>query len=273
MKTEVASHIVFNNDLKSPLGQIMMAGELHGAKGVPQHRRFGYYALVYVTGGYGYFSDDTGFSCSLKPGDLLVVFPELGHTYGPAPGRYWDETFIVFEGDVFDLWRAEGLLKPEQPRYHLEPIDYWHKRITSAVWSYTKPGHHAALTRLCRFQQLLADILVQRQPADSEGDWLERASKLLQANVAEPVDYPALTAELNMSYENFRKRFAKEAGVSPGRYVIQQRMQLACEMFVRGSVTAKEVSQELGFFDEFHFSKQFKKTVGMTPSEFCKLFR
>lgn len=276
MNPEVTSHIVFGNDSRSPLGQIKMAGVLRNDKGTPERRVFGYYAVVYVTKGQGRFRDDSGFSCPLVPGDLLVLFPEIGHSYGPPGDNYWNETFVVFEGKIFDLWRAQGLLQPQRPLYHLEPIDYWHKRITSTVWMHTKPGRDAALARLCRFQQLLADIFVQDGQLsndEDEDDWLKRALELLRADLTEPVDYPTLTASLNMSYENFRRRFARQAGVSPGKYRIQQRMQLACEMLVHKSVTVKQVSQELGFFDEFHFSKQFKKIIGMTPSKFYKLFR
>ena len=273
MRTEVASHIVFSHDSSTPLGQVKMAGILQDGGGVPKRRVFGYYAIVYVTRGEGTFKDDTGLSFSLKPGDLLVLFPELGHTYGPAQGKYWDETFVVFEGEVFDLWRARGLLNPEQPHYHLEPVDSWHKRIAAAVWTPTESGRDASLSRLCRFQQLLADIFAQdRQPTDGEGIWLTEASKLLQENLVQPVDYTELSAELNMSYEGFRKRFAKEAGVPPGHYLIQQRIQRACDMLIRQPVTVAEVSRELGYFDEFHFSKQFKKIVGMPPSAFSKLF-
>lgn len=61
--------------------------------------------------------------------------------------------------------------------------------------------------------------------------------------------------------------------MSPGRYLAQRRMQCACDLLVRRPVSVREVGQELGFFDEFHFAKQFKKAVGMTPTAFRKLFR
>ncbi len=78
-----------------------MAGELRDGRGVPKRRVFGYYAVVYITSGYGRFADDTGFSCALRPGNLLILFPELGHTYGPTHGEYWDKTFIVWSWSMF----------------------------------------------------------------------------------------------------------------------------------------------------------------------------
>lgn len=267
-----ASRIIFKHDPRSPLGRIEMVGEIANSPGLPKRRVLGLYAVVLVTGGRGRFEADGGYSCDLEPGDLLVLFPEIGHRYGPRQGSFWNEAFVVFEGAVFDLWRSQGVLKPESPHFRLGRADFWRQRLKTALWRHTGSGRAAVLSRLGRFQEVLAAMLTDGQRSGEAG-WLERATALLQTRVAEPADYLALSAELGMSYEGFRKRFAKEAGVSPGRYLMQQRMQRACELLLESPASVREVSRELGFFDEFHFSKQFKRVVGLTPANFRNFFR
>jgi AraC-like DNA-binding protein len=42
----------------------------------------------------------------------------------------------------------------------------------------------------------------------------------------------------------------------------------ACEMLSKPGVRLRDISDTLGFCDEYHFSRQFRKSVGWSPSEY-----
>lgn len=274
----VVSHITFNDGAASPLGQLIVAGIVRDSPGrAPQKpiRVLDHYGLVYITGGGGHFSDSSGFSRRLGPGDLIFLFPRVGHTYGPGEGDFWNEIFIIFEGPLFDLWRDKALLNPQRPILHLEPVDYWLSRLKDAVWSVTQSGPEYALVRLCRLQQLLADIFVyEQQHGDEQIDheWLSQAKALLNTTFHNKPDYEHIAAALGTSYDGFRKRFTKDAGVSPAKYHTLRRIDRACELLLNNSLTVKEIALQLGFVDEFHLSKRFKQIVGVSPTGFRNLF-
>ncbi|GAB4446392.1 MAG: hypothetical protein Kow0031_29050 [Anaerolineae bacterium] len=274
----VISHITFNDGIGSALGQIIVAGIVRDSPGLaPQKpsRVLQHYGLVYVNDGGGHFTDSLGFSHRLQPGDLLLLFPQVGHTYGPGPDDFWSEIFIIFEGSVFDLWLEKGLLNPQRPLIHLEPVDYWFNRFKETVWAVPQPGAEFALVRLCRLQQLLADILVyaQQQGIDQDDhEWLSLAKARLKANLHTRPDFEEIAASLGMSYDGFRKRFTKGAGVSPARFHTLRRMDRACELLLNQSLTLKEIALQLGFVDEYHLSRRFKQVVGVSPTGFRSLF-
>jgi AraC-like DNA-binding protein len=274
----VVSHITFNDGAASPLGQLIVAGIVRDSPGrVPKKpiRVLDHYGLVYITGGGGRFSDSYGLSRPLGPGDLIFLFPQVGHTYGPGEGDFWYEIFIIFEGPLFELWQDKGLLNPQRPILHLEPVDYWLSRFKEAVWSVRQSGPEYALVRLCRLQQLLADIFVYEQQHDNEQvdhAWLSQAKALLNATFHAKPDYEHIAAALGSSYDGFRKRFTKEAGVSPAKYHTLRRIDRACELLLNNSLTVKEIALQLGFVDEFHLSKRFKQIVGVSPTGFRNLF-
>jgi AraC-like DNA-binding protein len=274
----VVSHITFHDNPHNQLGQIIVAGIVRDSPGIASKkpiRVLNYYALVYITDGGGYFEDERGYKQRIGKGDLLFLFPGIGHTYGPGPDDFWYETFIIFEGDIFELWQRNGVLDPARPILHLEPVDYWFNRFKATIWSVPQSGPEYALVRISHLQQLLADILLAVQQQDNDpvdSLWISEAKALLKANINKQPNYETIAAALGMSYDGFRKRFTKEAGVSPAKYHTSRRIDRACELLLNKDLTSKEIAHHLGFSDEYHFSRRFKQIVGVSPSGFRSLF-
>ena len=82
-----------------------------------------------------------------------------------------------------------------------------------------------------------------------------------------------MARKIGLSYENFRKRFAQLTGESPGRYQKRRRLEWGCAAIYHGELSLKQIADELGFCDVFHFSKAFKQQNGLAPSEYRKRVR
>jgi AraC-like DNA-binding protein len=262
MATQFQQQILLQGSKGSPVGRITLAGLLRNHTGVRDlpPRKLGSYALVYLLRGTGVYGDTTGVRRKLVPGDLLLVFPEIPHWYGPPQGAVWDEFFIVFSGDVFDLWRMAGLLNPASPTCHLEPVDYWLRRLQELV-----VGEHDSLLQVCSLQHALAEAF-EASAGPKEPEWIDRARRLM----GEPGNRTAamVARTLGMSYETFRKRFVAATGVSPAHFRLTKMLDRACSLIVSERATNKQIAERLGFCDEFHFSHRFKQVLGISPAEF-----
>ncbi len=73
-----------------------------------------------------------------------------------------------------------------------------------------------------------------------------------------------------MPMETFRKRFVSEVGMPPLSYVLHCKMERAKELLREQNCTVRQVGAEVGMQDPYHFSKQFKNIVGISPSAFMK---
>ena len=208
------------------LGWLRVAGTYETAWHKPEvHRRtLGSYGLVYLINGVGTFSDALGYNAAIGPGDLLFLFPDVAHSYGPEPDKQWQEAFLIFDGPVFDLWRRSKLLDPSHPVRHVEPIDRWSQRMYALVDHSTGPASRAALTDVCDVQALLADAVglpgaegdIELPPIDAV--WLREVKALLNADVRRERALEDVAREVSMSYDGFRKRFRRLTGTSPARY-------------------------------------------------------
>ena len=134
-RNRIKTRLVCQNSVISPVGGVNLAGFLADSSGVPEHpmRIFGRYAVVYLLNGQGRYRDKSGVDVSVRPGDLIFVFPDLPHSYGPLPDRRWDEFYIVFDGPIFHTWQETGLISVSRPVSHLEPVEYWLRRLVAAA--------------------------------------------------------------------------------------------------------------------------------------------
>lgn len=79
-----------------------------------------------------------------------------------------------------------------------------------------------------------------------------------------------MAAISRMPMETFRKRFVAEVGMPPLSYVLHCKMERAKELLRDQNYSVREAGAEVGMQDPYHFSKQFKHIVGISPSEFRK---
>ncbi len=73
-----------------------------------------------------------------------------------------------------------------------------------------------------------------------------------------------------MPMETFRKRFVAEVGMPPLSYVLHCKMERAKELLRDQNYSVRQAGIEVGMQDPYHFSKQFKHIVGISPSAFMK---
>lgn len=77
-----------------------------------------------------------------------------------------------------------------------------------------------------------------------------------------------LAEKVYMAPNYFHKKFREAFGVTPFNYMLNKRMNIAKELLAFSSLTVKEIALKSGYKDEFHFSKTFKKSMGLSPRAF-----
>lgn len=268
--------------LESPLhteiGEIQLAGRLQDAPGIDPAamRILGSYALVLLLAGRGYYADARGTRCGLAPGDVVLVFPELPHAYGPAGSGSWTQVYFLFAGPQFDLWRQRGGLRPEHPVLQVGAAPYWCECLAHVLEGDPQGRPGGRVRALGRFAAVLAEMLAADAEARAPGrdSWFERSLQLLGHRTARGwLAPPEVAHEIGLAYETFRKRFVQLGGESPGQYQRRRRLDWARAAIYQGDRTIKQIADELGFCDVFHFSKAFKQVVGTTPSEYRRRVR
>jgi len=223
----------------------------------------------------GSYHNENGFKCQVAYGDFFLTFPDVKHLYGPGQGEFWNELFVNYAGEVFDIYYQQKYFCSTQPVWHLEKPDQWIKRLQKLLQK-KRPSTKIAIARevshFLGFLFEMMEVAVPKGEGLTVNDWFARACLLLTADMRN-VNLQEIARELNMTYPTFRLNFTRRAGMPPYQYRDQKRVEAACTALAKNpSKLYKEIAHSLGYARGDHFARQFKKHTGMLPSEYRKKF-
>lgn len=265
--------------VECPPGKIIFAGTKWNSRATYGHapppdylRPTPHFLLVYTLEGEADYFDDTGVRTILRKGSLVWARPGVNQSYGPRPGSRWSEFFMWFGGPAFDTWQTQGFPGDKSRLLFLEPVEYWIERFTEIVQPRTNAPAETPLVRLCRLQQLLAEALQIQERSGENTEliaWREAAcSRLTEGSLTTAPSLEAVARSLNMSYSLFRQRFLMVTGKSPGKFRTLEIIRRACSQLSETNDSLAHIAEQLGFYDQFQFSRRFKQEIGISPSAF-----
>jgi AraC family transcriptional regulator len=90
----------------------------------------------------------------------------------------------------------------------------------------------------------------------------------IQAHLASDISLMELARLVHLSPHYFSTLFKHALGVPPHQYVLQQRIHEAQRQLALGRMPISDVALKVGFSDQSHFSRAFRKATGTTPKRY-----
>lgn len=97
---------------------------------------------------------------------------------------------------------------------------------------------------------------------------IEASLRYMMQNLNQPMKVPVLSAMVGLSESSFFALFKSATGLTPLDFFIRARMRRAGQLLVETTLQIKEVAAQLGYDDQFYFSRLFKSVHGIPPREF-----
>lgn len=117
---------------------------------------------------------------------------------------------------------------------------------------------HLLRTYTSQFREArLPNRLTQQQIA--------RAIDYMHAHLDQEISLEMLAQTVNISSSHLRRLFKQATGMAPHQYLINLRVNRAKELLLTGSFCVNEVAAEVGFADQSHLHRHFKRILGVTP--------
>ena len=154
-------------------------------------------------------------------------------------------------------------------------FEYAQKALRYGAFDYlVKPVSEEALDNLLtRVRAQLAEKyeLPEEEGAARSGEECVRlAIRYMKEHYMENIDIGAIADDLGFHSSYLTRLFGKYAGVTPLKYLTGIRIEEAQRLLSDTDLPICEVGERVGYPDQFHFSKTFRKATGMNPSAYRK---
>jgi AraC family transcriptional activator FtrA len=110
-------------------------------------------------------------------------------------------------------------------------------------------------------------------PAFDPADPFLEVLSWAQGNLGEPITIAELAKRAAMSKRNFARRFLAAIGVSPYRWILHQRLQLAQRLLETTDLSVDAIAEASGFATAANLRARFLNAVHTTPSAYRRTFR
>ena len=95
---------------------------------------------------------------------------------------------------------------------------------------------------------------------------IKRVRVFIEEHLTERIRVADLSTLARSSPSYFSSAFKRTFGMPPHAYVMSRRINLAAELMLNGDAPLSEIAINCGFADQAHFSRQFRRAMGRTPS-------
>ena len=244
---------------------------------------------IYVDAGMGteFHSNRTshGFVINDSASNKIIHFSDGTKLYvGPFTFHYIPKA-STYRVEVLDnttgCWAINFTLLEDlnQPPFSLnfrnpEPIIEIFKTATNA-WK-EKSDFHNVLIRKCIYE-IITKIRKEQQrsyiPTQKEKLIAPAVEYITKSFTKNDVSVKNAAELCGISEAYLRRIFTEKYSLSPKEYIIKLRLDYAKQLLDSGQFSVNEVATMCGYFEPCHFSREFSKRTGNSPSEYAKASR
>ena len=233
---------------------------------VCEARGFPFTRLYYIYGGSGVLCCN-GKTITMTPGNLYLLPTNLPISYHcPEQLNMLFLHVTLTTPDRFDILSLfPGICQLPCSQEQLAQFKDFHK--------FTDYGQLLEFKNF--IYQTVTDCLLAediRFPVKPYSQEVLQAISYMQNNLTIQLSGEQIARAIFISPSRLYKRFKAETGLSLGAYQDKLIIHQATLLLADRQRSLKEISQQLGFCDQYYFSRRFKAQTGMTPSHYRKYY-
>ncbi len=216
-------------------------------------------------------------SFTVRPGEI-VYLPAMSRYVISASDKgftHYTVNFLIDGSGAAEKSRLGALFGDSPVKISVESFDSFRNVFTKAVSTFGTNLFGSTLLVKAQVLELIYMFFAEsarRNAAKGEYEAVLRAKSYIEEHFCEAVSAKELSRMCSMSETGLRRKFREYLGQPPLDYQTGLRIRRARELLLERKFNVGEVSRLVGFEDVNYFSRLFKKRVGVSPTEYGKMY-
>ncbi|MBT0568822.1 helix-turn-helix transcriptional regulator [Curvibacter sp. CHRR-16] len=208
-----------------------------------------------------------GMHTALQPGMSIMIEPHVPHACNPIPGSAWAYRMLYVQSD----WLAQQMAAPT---------------VDELLFSQHCIHDRRSFQRLHRIMQRMSSAALALQTDEELLQWaaehmhptapapqpvpaaLRQARDWIHAHATEAIRLQDLSQHCGLSGYQLIRQFKHTYGLPPHAYQLDLRIQTA-QQLLKSGMELSQVALDLGFADQAHFQRHFRKRSATTPATYA----
>ena len=208
----------------------------------------------------------------IKSHQGFMIFPNQVTTYIADDKLPWEYIWLEFDGlRVKEALEIAGFSR-NRPVYHAHS-KHFQKEMQKEMM-YITQHKDASPLHLIGHLYLFLDYLTQssisivpNNTSKIQNFYLKEAISFVEQNFQNDISVEDIAAFCGLNRSYFGKIFKKAVGKTPQEFLLTYRMIKATELLKLTRLSIGDISNAVGYSNQLHFSRAFKKIYGLPPKE------
>ena len=199
--------------------------------------------------------------------DLLVMLPNERIYYEALDP--WSISWLGLYGKTIEEYTELLGVTPQNPILHISLYNEL-SSVMEKIYDASKTKSYSSQLHNIGLIYEFFSVLMENSALNKKIDIINSALKIIDYNYCSDISVEQVAKNLSVDPAYFSRKFSERVGVSPKKYILNKRIERAKELLCVTDAGVFEISNSVGYEDQFYFCRIFKKMTNLSPSEYRK---
>ncbi len=230
-----------------------------------------HYLIHFVISGKGQYTCN-GKTYNIKAGEMFLIKPSQVVHYVADTNEPWEYYWVGFNGTYAQKAVANLPFKDNMPVYAPKDFEAC-KEYLYQIYANSGNSMSNSAAMLGYFYLFIAKLIEESSLTSSvasatQSNYVVEAIKYIQFNYSTDISVDDIANAVGISRSHLYRVFISNLNQSPIDYLTEYRINEACELLKNSNLSISQIAVSVGFFDQFYFSRVFKKIKKIPPSKY-----